>query len=135
MNLQWRLIMYSFWQREQLHVSNYQNDVLELFEVIYCSKDELWPFVCVLSCFSRVRLYATPWTVTLQAPLSMAFSRQEYWSGLPCPLPGDLPHLGIEPVSPALRLDSLPLSHQGSPYDPLVKIKCSKKRYLDEMLL
>ena len=62
-------------------------------------------------------------------------SVQEYWSGLPCPPPGDLPDLGIEPVSPALRLDSLPLSHQGSPYDPLVKIKCSKKRYLDEMLL
>ena len=56
-------------------------------------------------------------------------------SGLPCPPPGDLPDPGIDPASPALQLDSLPLSHRGSPYDPLVKIKCSKKRYLDEMLL
>ena len=47
----------------------------------------------------------------------MGFSRQEYWSGLPFPSPGDLPDPGIEPVSPALQADSLPLSHQGSPYD------------------
>ena len=54
---------------------------------------------------SHVRLFATPWTVAHQAPLSMGFSRQEYWSGLPCPPPGDLPDLGIDPtssVSPAL---------------------------------
>ena len=50
---------------------------------------------------SRVRLFATPWTVAHQAPLSMGFSRQEYWSGLPCPPPGDLPYPGIEPMSPA----------------------------------
>ena len=56
-------------------------------------------------------------------------------SGLPCPPPGDLPDPGIDPASPALQLDSLPLSRRGSPYDPLVKIKCSKERYLDEMLL
>ena len=59
----------------------------------------------VLSHFSRVRLCATPWTVAHQAPLSMGFSRQEYWSGLPCPPPGDLPDPGIEPrflTSPAL---------------------------------
>ena len=49
--------------------------------------------------FSLVRLFATPWTVAHQARLSMRFSRQEYWSGLPCPLPGDLPHPGIEPTS------------------------------------
>ena len=52
----------------------------------------------MLSGFSHVRLFATPWTVARQAPLSMGFSRQEYWSGLPCPPPGDLPDLGIEPV-------------------------------------
>ena len=60
---------------------------------------------------------ATPWTVAPQAPLSMEFSRQEYWSGLPCPPSGDLPNPGIEPESPvssALQADSLPLSHQGS---------------------
>ena len=54
---------------------------------------------CVLSRFSRVQLFETPWTVTHQVPLSMGFSRQEYWSGLPCPPPGDLPDPGIEPVS------------------------------------
>jgi len=60
---------------------------------------------CVLSCFSRVQLFATLWTRACQAPLSMGFSRQEYWSGLPCPPPGDLPNPGIEPkslMSPAL---------------------------------
>ena len=54
---------------------------------------------CVLSVFTRVRLLVTPWTVAHQAPLSMGFSRQEYWSGLPCPPPGDLPDPGIETVS------------------------------------
>ena len=67
--------------------------------------------VCVLSRFSRVRLFVTLWTVACQAPLSMGFSRQEYWSGLPRPPPGDLPDPGLEPGSPALRADSLPLSH------------------------
>ena len=51
---------------------------------------------------------ATPWTVARQAPLSMGFSKQEYWSGLPFPSPGDLPNPGIEPRSPALQADSLP---------------------------
>ena len=50
------------------------------------------------------------------APLSMGFSRQEQWSGLQCPSPGDLPDLGIKPVAPALQANSLPLSHPGSPY-------------------
>ena len=55
--------------------------------------------VCLLGRFSHVRLFATPWTVARQAPLSLGCSRQEYWSGLPCPPPGDLPNPGIEPVS------------------------------------
>ena len=50
-----------------------------------------------------------------QAPLSMGFPRQEYWSGSPLPPPGHLPDPGIKPASPALQVDSLPLSHQGSP--------------------
>ena len=54
---------------------------------------------------SRVRLFATPWTVAHQAPLSMGFSRQEYWSGLPFPSPGDIPDPGIEPRSPLLQAD------------------------------
>ena len=78
----------------------------------------LFPHPWVLSCFSLVRFFATIWIVTHnpspQPKLSMGFSSQEYWSGLPCPLPGDLPNPGIEPMSSALQADSL-LSHQGSP--------------------
>ena len=55
----------------------------------------------------------TPWTVAHQAPLSMGFSRQGYWSGLPCPPPGDLPNPGIEPRSPTLQADSLPSEPPG----------------------
>ena len=54
---------------------------------------------CMWSRFSPVWIFETPWTVAPQAPLSMGFSRQEYWSGRPCPPPGDLPNPGIEPVS------------------------------------
>ena len=57
---------------------------------------------------SHVQLFATPWTVACQAPPSIGFSRQEYWSGLPFPSPGDLPDLGMEDGSPALEeADSL----------------------------
>ena len=56
---------------------------------------------CVLSCFSCVQLFATPWTAVCQPPLSVGFSRQEYWSGLPCPSPGHLPNPGIKPESSA----------------------------------
>ena len=62
---------------------------------------------------------ATPWTAARQAPLSMGFSRQDYWSGLPFPPPGGPPNPGIEPgspASPAIQADTLPLSHQGSLY-------------------
>ena len=61
---------------------------------------QLWMYV--LSCFSRVQLFATPWTVACQALLSMGFPRQEYWSGLPFPSPRDLPDLRIKPTFPAL---------------------------------
>ena len=73
--------------------------------------------VCLLSHFGQVRLFETLWTVAHEAPLSMGFSRQEYWTGLSCPPPGDLPDPGIEPASPAapaMQADSLPLSHLGS---------------------
>ena len=59
--------------------------------------------------------FVSPWTVACQAPPFMEFSRQEYWSGLPFPSPGNLPNPGTEPTSPALQVDSLLLSHQGSP--------------------
>ena len=72
---------------------------------------------CVLSAqsLSRTQLSATPRTVAHQAPLSMGFSRQEYWSGLPCPPPGDLPDPEIKPRSPTLQADSLPSEPQGKP--------------------
>ena len=60
--------------------------------------------------------FPIPWTITCQAPLLMGFSRQEYWSGLPFPSPGDLPDPGIEPVSPGLQADSLPTELRGKPY-------------------
>ena len=72
--------------------------------------------VCVKS-LSRVRLFATPWTIAHQTPLSMGFSRQEYWSGLPFPSPGDLPNPGIEPGSPALQADALSSEPPGKPVD------------------
>ena len=70
---------------------------------------------CMLSCFSRVRLFVTPWIVACQAPLSMGFSRQEYWSGLPFPSPGDLPNTEIKLRSPASQTDSLPAEPLGKP--------------------
>ena len=72
-----------------------------------------WGLKGKVKSLSHVRLFVTPWTVAYQTSLSMGFSRQGYWSGLPFPSPGDLPDLGIEPRSPALQADALPLSHQG----------------------
>ena len=63
---------------------------------------------------AQLCLFGTPWTAARPAPLSMKFSREEFWSGLPFPSPEDLPHLGIQPWSPTLQADSLLLSHQGS---------------------
>ena len=70
--------------------------------------------VCSLSHFSHVRLFVTLWTIAFQAPQSMGFSKQEYWSRLSCSPPGARSHPGIEPASPALQVDSLQLSHWGS---------------------
>ena len=67
-----------------------------------------------------VILFATPWTVAHQAPLSLGFSRQEYWSGMSFPFPADFPNPGIEPESPALQANSLPSKLPGKPY---IKIK------------
>ena len=85
----------------------------------------LWPWVvtwlsvisalCMLSYFSHVRLFATPWSIAHQAPLSMEFSR--HWSGLSCPSARDLPDPGMEPTSltsPALQVILYPLNHLGS---------------------
>ena len=67
---------------------------------------------------SHISLFVTPWTIAHQAPLSMEFSKQGYWSGLPFPSPGDLPNPGIEARSPALRADSLPSETSGKPEEP-----------------
>ena len=72
----------------------------------------------MLSCFSYVQLFLTLWAVAYQAPLSMEFSKQEYWSGLPCPPPGDLPDPGIKPeflTTAVLSGGSLPLAPPGKP--------------------
>ena len=66
------------------------------------------------SVLSRVLLFAIPWTVAYQAP-SMEFSRQEYWSGLPFPSPGELPDQGIEPTSPTWQADALSSEPPGKP--------------------
>ena len=74
---------------------------------------------CVCVCaqsFSQVRLFVIPWTIACQAPMSMGFSRQECWSGLPFPSPGDLPDPGIKPRSPALQADTLPSETPGKPF-------------------
>ena len=77
--------------------------------------------VCVCSVASHVHLFATPWTVACQAPLSMGFARQEYWSGLSCPPPGHLPHPGTElesPMSPALTGGFFTTESPGKPPPP-----------------
>ena len=73
----------------------------------------------MLSCFNHVRLFATPWTLAHQDPLSMGLSRQGYWSGLLCPPPGDLLDPETEPVSPTspmLQAESLPFEPSGKPH-------------------
>ena len=83
-------------------MSHFRGSMMELpyIEGVYSDIEsiKLWLilYVCVLSRFSCVQLFATPWTVAVRAPLSMVFSRQEYWSE--CPSPGDLPHPGMEPI-------------------------------------
>ena len=71
----------------------------------------------MLTCFSCVLLFVTPWIIAPQAPLSMGFSRLEYWSELSCPPPGDVPDPRTEPVSPALQADFSPLSHREALYN------------------
>ena len=70
---------------------------------------------CMLSPFSHVQLFVTPWTVARRAPLSMGFSRQEYWSGLPFPSSGNRPNPGIKPASPALAGGFFTTEPRGKP--------------------
>ena len=77
-----------------------------------------------LSC---VRLFVTPWSAAYQVPPSMGFSRQEYWSGLPCPSPGDFPNPGIEPGSLALQADSLPSEPPGNQLEYVSQVQIARK--------
>ena len=88
----------------------------------------------MLSHISCVRLSVTTWTVAHQSPLCMGFSRQEYCNGLPCPSPGDLPNLGIEPGSPTLQADSLATKLQGKIYKGVLALpkRCSTQLGLPE---
>ena len=88
--------------------------------LFYCSVFH----ACVVSCFNRVQLFVTLWTVACQAPLSLEFPRQEYWSGLPCPPLGDLPNPGIKPESPAWQADSSPTEPPGKTPNYKQIMKC-----------
>ena len=81
----------------------------------YCFTTCIWVHLkkVKVKSLSRVQLFATPWTVAHQAPQSMEFSRQEYWSWLPFPSPRDLPDLGNEPGSPVLQAHALPSDISG----------------------
>ena len=78
-------------------------------------KNPLYAVKVKVKSLSCVQLFATPWTEAYQAPPSMGFSRQEYWSGLPFPSSGDLPDPGIEPRSPAFQADALTSEPSGKP--------------------
>ena len=80
------------------------------------------PILLFFSCRVVSNSLEIPWTVAHQAPLTMGFPRQEYWSGLPYPSPGNLPNPGIKPISPGLHEDSLLLSHQGNPM-PILEMR------------
>ena len=78
---------------------------------------------------SHVQLFATAWTVAYQAPPSMEFSRQEYWSGLPFPSPRDLPDLWIEPRTSALQADALPSEPPGKPLGSGLNLFSGERRF------
>ena len=106
------LIIQHMNQKESLPSMSSESGLLQFCSVtlmVYFSKPV---GVQLLSC---VHLFVIPWTVACQDPLSMGFSRQEYWSGLSFPSPGDLPNPGIESMSPALPADSLMSKPPGRP--------------------
>ena len=102
MALRLELIFFFFfdWSRVDLqHCVRFQLCSQVIWTKIYIYI-HIYMLVCMLTCFSRIRLFATLWTVACQAPLSMEFSRHGYWSGLPFPPPGDLPNPGVKPATP-----------------------------------
>ena len=105
------------------HLEGKEHTYEDKILLFYQSPEDL---ACFLSLFSCVQLFATLWTVACQAFLSMGFSRQEYWSELPFPFPGDFPDPEIKPTSisaPALQAGSLLLGHWGSPQRTLSAFK------------
>ena len=82
----------------------------------------------LFSCSVMSSSFATPWTAAHQAPLSIRFSSQGYWSGLPFPSQGDLPNPGTEPTSPAWQADSLPVSRLGSPFKSITQLQNPEER-------
>ena len=104
---------------------NWVTELTECLSEVWELNTEWCLHWCVLSHFSNVRLFVTLWTIAHQAPVSMGFSRQEYWSGLPCSPPGDLPNREIRPESPPtpeLQADYLLLSHQGRQSDAYLSL-------------
>ena len=92
-------IVQELW-RDRKMSQNYVYRLLTVYSIIYLAILHFIKYsTCLLSHFSCVWLFATPWIVACQAPLSMGFCRQEYWRGVPCPPPGDHPDSGIEPMS------------------------------------
>ena len=98
---------------------------------------------CITTCYcclvAQSNSVTAPWTVAHQSPLSLGFPRQEHWSGWPFPSPGDLLNPGIEPTSPTLQVDSLPLSHQRSPLSipthTLMKVNTHARTHTHHSLL
>ena len=102
------------------NILNFQNSCKFLSQLVIAEIgfqiSILWTNFCACYVLSHVQLFVTSWTVACQAPLSMEFSRQKYWSELPCPSPGDLPEPGIESVSlMSWQAGSLPLATPGKP--------------------
>ena len=98
---------------EAVHVWGQEKEGNSALPTQFCCKPKT---ACHAVPSHRVQLFATLWTAACQAPLSMGFSKQECWSGLPFPSPGDLPNPGIEPKSPALQADALPSEPPGKPH-------------------
>ena len=117
--VKWRSLCVSGLNRKYLYgvpvSGSFQNQVCHIY---YGDAKTL--LLLLFSCFSSVCLCETLWTVARQAPLSVEFSRQEYWSGWPFPSPGDLPDTGIEAGSPALQAESLPSESPEKPPNTLI---------------
>ena len=108
-----KILVYTLPEEEMYVCMCMYSSFMKMQSYIYILKNILWTssyniniYILKVKLLSHVRLFATLWTVGHQAPPSTGFPRQEYWSGLPFPSPGDLPNPGIEPRSPALRAEA-----------------------------